>query len=132
MRVDFTIVPVLARKHQMDTAALEHIFSQADIPSGDLPDVEDVLRYLVLFAVHNVFEISELVLWAIGSHLLGHELLLDKHLFVEEALASGEFLERVWDPVVTIADDADEEVILIEPIGLLLNSKAVVVVDQTL
>ena len=76
---------------------------------------------------HDVLDIAHL---PISFPSLLHKSFLKEHLFIQELAPSGQLLEAIRDLIITITDDANQEVILAEPV-LFIQLQAIVVVNET-
>ena len=129
MRVDLSIVPMLDTEGEINPPALQNILINTKIPCRHLEAMKDVIWDLILWYtfMHDIFEVSH---FPVTITVLLHKAFLEKHLFVEEMFLPGDFLEALWDFIVTITNEADEEVILAK-IVFLINLHRVVVMQKT-
>lgn len=129
MRVDFTVIALLDTEHEVDPAPLEQGLVNAEVPRCALEAMQKVGRHSL--GVHFwVTHISHVLHLELLVAIQVHKALLKEDFFVQEAFVSSQFLETVWDAVITITDDHDEEVVLSE-LSVLVELQAIVVVEAT-
>jgi len=126
VRVDFTVIALLDAEHEVDPAPLEQGLVDAEVPRSALEAMQKIGWHS--FGVHFwVAHISHVLHLELLVTIQVHKALLEEDLFIQEALVSGQLLETVWDAVITITDDHDEEIVLSE-LSVFVELQAIVVV----
>ena len=113
----------------MDSASLEDIVFNADIPCGHLENVKQILWdvFWLDWLIHDVFYGLESE-FSFTTYL--HQSFIKEQLLVQKAFVTSKFFEFIWDTVVTIGDDEYEEIIF-RQVEIWVSPEAVIVMDQT-
>ena len=121
---------MLHAEHKVDAASAQVVRLDSEVPRRDLEAVEDVAGHLVGVdaLVHDVTYVHHLEL-LVTIEL--HEALLEKDFLVEETLLTSQCFEALWDIVIAISDNNDQEVVLREVLVLRVCLKRIVVVEAT-
>ena len=137
MRVNFAIVSLFNAEHEVDTSTLEVVTLffiilaiKIEIPCRHLEAVKKIGGNIFWLDTW-VDDVTHLLHFEfiVSAHL--HKALLEQHLLVEESLITGHDLKALWDTLVAIANDDNEEVVLGE-LRAFIHLHAVVIVKATL
>ena len=109
--VDLSIVALLDAEHEVDSATLQNLVLDTEVPRRALETMQEV-RWDVGFWHALVHYVTHLLHLEIAIAVRIHEPLLEEHLLVKEAFVASQLLELRLQVLVAIDDDTDEEVVL--------------------
>ena len=101
MTIDFSIIPLFKSKYEIDSAPFKGLFIKSKVPSADLKQMQDVLRYFFDVFIHDVahlFHFPNIIA------IFVHEASLFEHLNVEELIVRCVLLERRGNLIISIAN----------------------------
>ena len=109
MTIDFTVISLFNSENEINSSTFEGLIIESEIPGANLEKMQDVLGYIFDFLVHQLIHSLHLPL---SISVLLHETLLFENFDIKELIFRCIFLERFWNPFISITNEHDNKILL--------------------
>ena len=127
MTFNFTIIPLLEGRNEVDSPTFEGLIIKTEIPGANLEEMEDVLWHVLDLLVHQSIHGLHC---PVSVSVLLHESLLFENFNIEKLILCCIFFESFGDPLVTVTNQHDHK-FLLSQLDIRIHIHGIVILEDT-